>query len=151
MISILRFSTTQGDFALTIEHVLRIVPATELTPLPDAAEGVRGVVREADALVPVTDALGAGGSMIVVVDVGGEMVGVLAGDVTGVIEIDEAQMGPAPTGQRGGLISAMVTIGRATAMLLDPEALLDRTIARRTVVSWSPRTPASCARSCARS
>jgi purine-binding chemotaxis protein CheW len=126
MNSILRFTTAVGDFALPVAHVRSVRTADELRGLPDAREGVAGALFGDGPAVPVVDALGTGGSLVVVVEVGDGVVGVLADDVTGVISVEDDDLGPAPAGQRSGLVCGLVSAGSRKSMLIDPRALLAR-------------------------
>jgi purine-binding chemotaxis protein CheW len=49
------FSVGEGQFALPLAAVERIVRMVEITPLPKAAEGVLGVINVQGQIVPVID------------------------------------------------------------------------------------------------
>jgi purine-binding chemotaxis protein CheW len=117
------------EYGLPIEHVREIVRFTEPRPVASDVPWMCGVISLRGRLVPVHDLavrLGVGSrppaggatAKLVIVDTGDEPIGVLVDDVVEVLQVDEAQLEPVPSGE-----GRIARIGDRLVLLLDGEEL----------------------------
>ncbi len=101
----LTFFLADEEYALEILKVQEIIGMQEITPIPGAAEHVRGVINLRGRIVPVVDLRRRFGmadatftpqSCIIVVDVGGTKTGVMVDSVSDVLKISTEQIDPVP-------------------------------------------------------
>jgi chemotaxis signal transduction protein len=123
MRTIVRFRTSEGDYAVPVEQVSEVRSAAALTPLPAPGPGVIGLMSRGDEALPVLAIFGASGRHVVVVDEGSLSFGLLVDEVTGVQMIDEARIGAPPLGQDRTLVSGVVNDAPGVVLLLDVAAL----------------------------
>ena len=126
MKTIVRFRTSDGDYAVLVEQVSEVQSAAGLTPLPAPKAGVAGLMRHGDEALPVLDLLGARGRHVVVIEHGPMAFGLLVDEVTGVHAIDESRIGAPPPGQDRDLVAAVLQDGGDLVLLLDVGALAGR-------------------------
>ena len=122
----MRFRTSSGDYALPVERVIEVRPATDLTPLPAPRPGVAGVMTRGGDVMTVLSIEGEAGAHVVVVDDDGVAFGLLVEEVTGVHRIDDESVGPPPHGQERGLVAGVVVDAGGMVLLLDTAALRGR-------------------------
>jgi chemotaxis signal transduction protein len=126
MRTIVRFRTSEGDYAVPVEEVSEVQSAAGLTPLPAPRPGVAGLMRRGDDALPVLTVLGALGRHVVVIDKGARSFGLLVEEVTGVQQIDEARIGDPPPGQVRDLVAGVLNEDGGLVLLLDVDALAGR-------------------------
>lgn len=122
----MRFRTSNGDYAISVEQVAEVRRAIDLTPLPAPRPGVAGVVRRGDDVLTVLSVLGEGGAHVIVVDAEGLTFGLLVDEVTGVHRVDDSAVGPAPHGQVAGVVAGAIVEDDGVLLLLDAVALRER-------------------------
>jgi len=117
-------------FAFEVSQVERILRYQEPTPLPHAAEFLEGVVALGDDLVPLVDlrkrlsldsTLGEE-SRIIVLEIDGQLVGVLVDSVREVHRLDVATITAPPKMVRGlaaRYIAGLFTLGETTVVMLN--------------------------------
>jgi len=152
MRTIVRFRTAEGDYAVEVEQVKEVRSATGLAPLPSPLPGVAGLLRRGNGdrdrdgdrdgdgdgdgalpamalpamAVPVLAILGGMGRHIVIIEKGPLSFGLLVEEVTGVLQVDDGQIGAPPAGQDGPLVSGVLHDQGGLVMLLDTDALAGR-------------------------
>jgi chemotaxis signal transduction protein len=124
--TIVRFRTSEGDYAVPVEQVSEVRSAVGLTPLPAPQPGVVGLMRRGEEALPVLAILGAAGRHVVVIDKGPLSFGLLVEEVTGVHQVDEAQIGAPPPGQDRAVVSGVFHDELGLVLLLDVDALAGR-------------------------
>ncbi len=122
MIPLVTFRTSQGSYALAVEHTGGVLDREELQPLPAPVDGVLGLQRVGDESLPILAVLGADGRQVVVVDAGGRRFGLLVREVLGVVRV--TRVSPPPPGQRVVVVEGVVDDADG-ALLIDPHALAD--------------------------
>jgi purine-binding chemotaxis protein CheW len=121
--TVVRFRAPSGDYAVPVEHVREVRSAAELTPLPEPMTGVAGLMeREGDAL-SVLSLLAPDGGHILVLGAGELLFGLLVEEVVGVHTVDDADVGPPPTGQDRVVVSGVLNDDGALVLVLDVDAL----------------------------
>jgi purine-binding chemotaxis protein CheW len=114
------------EYGLPIEHVREIVRFSEPRHVASDVPWMLGVISLRGRLVPVHDlalrlgvpsARGAA-AKLVIVETTDEPVGVLVDDVVEVLEVDEAQLEPVPSGE-----GRIARVEDRLVLLLDGEAL----------------------------
>lgn len=125
------FRSGSGSYAVRIDEARRVLPASELAPLPAPREGVAGLLQGAGEPLPVMEGLHSGGTRVLELDAGGRLFGLLVGEVTGVVRSAATTLGPCPDGQEDEVISATVHTGDGgePALLLDGATLARRLLA----------------------
>jgi len=132
MRTIVRFRTAEGDYAVEVEQVREVRSATGLARLPSPLPGVVGLLRRGDGdgdgalpamALPVLAILGALGRHVVIIEKGPLSFGLLVEEVTGVLQVDDGQIGAPPSGQDGPLVSGVLHDEGGLVMLLDTDAL----------------------------
>jgi chemotaxis signal transduction protein len=124
--TIVRFRAPTGEYALPVEYVTEVRPATDLTPLPAARAGIAGVVPRGDDVLTVLSVLGEPGAHVIVIEEGGVLFALLVEEVTGVHAVDDEVIGPPPRGQEHGQVAGVIVEDLGVVLLLDPAALRGR-------------------------
>ncbi|MEY2478352.1 MAG: purine-binding chemotaxis protein CheW [Actinomycetota bacterium] len=119
----MRFRAADTAYALPVEHVTEVRSAADVTALPAPREGVAGLVARADGALTVLSVLGDSGGHVIVVDEGSLTFGLLVDEVTEVVRIDDARIGPAPQGQAGVAVSGVIHDDGELVLVLDAAAL----------------------------
>jgi chemotaxis signal transduction protein len=104
MRTVVRFDTSEGRYAVAVEHTREVRPASGLVQLPAARAGVVGVLPDDDGTLTVVSSLGEGRDHVLVLDTGERAFGLLVQEVAGVVAVEEATIGPPPAGQAGPLV-----------------------------------------------
>lgn len=121
--SVVTFRTGAGAFAVAVEHVREVRTTSGIRPIPAPGPDVVGFLPDGDATLTVVSALGSGRGQVLVLEPDGQAFGVLVEEVSGVIAVEDEQIGPRPAGQTGALVSGVVR-GRAEVVLVvDARAL----------------------------
>jgi len=123
MRTIVRFRTADGVYAVPVEQVSEVRSAAGLAPLPAPLPGVAGLMPRTGGALPVLTVLGSLGHHVVIVENGRLSFGLLVEEVTGVLRVDEAQIGEPPPGQHQQLVSGVIISEQGMVMLLDVDAL----------------------------
>ncbi len=119
---LVRFSCAGSRYAVDVAASAAVVTWTRAQPLPDPRPGVVGLIREAGALLPVLAPFGEDGHHVLVLrPARGPRFGLLVGEVEGVVRVTDADVAPAPAGQRTAVVRGVV----GDALLLDPERLAE--------------------------
>jgi chemotaxis signal transduction protein len=119
------FRTGDGRFALPIESTRSVTTTEGLVNLPAPRADVIGVLP-GDPPLSVLGSLGTGGDRVLVVESQGTRYGLHVLEVFGVQRFDDDQVGPAPKGQQGGLISGTVGGPDELTLVVDAQALAAR-------------------------
>ncbi|MBV8959637.1 MAG: chemotaxis protein CheW [Actinobacteria bacterium] len=120
MRSLVRFRTGDGDYAVPVEHTREVRTSSGMVPLPASAAGVAGLLQRDDEPLTVVSTLGPGRDHVLVLDAGTGPFGLLVEEVAGVVNVDDADVGPAPAGQNGGLVTGVVNLAGVMVLLVDP-------------------------------
>ena len=125
-------------YGVNIETVREIIRMQPVTFVPDAPDFVEGVINLRGRVIPVVDMRKRFGltvtdatssSRVVVVDTGGEDIGVIVDAVTEVLRISEGSIEPASslvTPEDSYYIQGIAKVGDRLLILLDIERALSR-------------------------
>jgi chemotaxis signal transduction protein len=115
-----RFRAGGCTYAVPVSDVRQVRTGEGVSALPSGRAGVVGLIRwEGDAL-PVVSVLGPGRGRLLVLEAGGRRFGLLAEDVSGVVNVDEERLGPPPAGQDGLAITGVLDADDELVLVLDP-------------------------------
>ena len=125
------FTLGDEEYAFPIAHVHEIIRRTQPRSVASPDPWVRGIISLRGRIVPVCDLatrLGVpGGSSeewkIVILEVAGEVAGVIVDDVEEVLTVAGDQLEEVPAGTDGG-ISAVVNLGDRLVAMLDSAIVL---------------------------
>lgn len=125
METMVRFESDGTAYCLPLQVTRSVRTAEGLTPLPEPAAEVAGLIPD-DPPLPVISPLGATGTtgaQIVVVEVGDRTFGLLVDQVTGLCRVDPAEIRPAPHGQERPLVCGTVHADGRLILVADALAL----------------------------
>ena len=132
------FRLGEEEYAFPIEHVHEIIRHAAPRAVSSPDPWVRGVISLRGRIVPVHDlaarlgmisqTAGRDGQKIVILDVDGEVAGVVVDDVEEVLTVQPERLEPVPVAGDGA-IQAIVNLGERLVALLDPAALFAGQIA----------------------
>lgn len=124
-----RFDTATGPWAVGVEHAVEVRPVSAVRSLPSAHPDVAGIIdRDGEAVPVIRTLMGAApdpvaGGHVLVLRAGATTMGVLVGEVTGVVRVAADAIGAAPAGQHDPLIGATVRDGTDLTFLVDVDEL----------------------------
>ncbi len=131
------FTVAGATYALRSTEVQHMEMIEQVTPVPNAASFVEGVVLSRGQVVPVLNLRTRFGferaartlrSRLLVVDSGGRRVGVLADDAREFMSIPDAAIQPpqdAVAGLTGDYLDGVATLGERIVLILNVRELLD--------------------------
>lgn len=125
MSTMVRFKVADGDYAIPVDNVSEVRSGDRLVALPSSRDGVVGLLHDGGDAFAVLDSLGAGRGHVLVLQHGTRRFGLSVGEVTAVVDL-VGDVGPAPDGQAGHLISGVVEAPDGLVLLVDVSALVDR-------------------------
>jgi chemotaxis signal transduction protein len=117
------FRTTDGRYAVPVDNTREVRAADGLVPLPTPRPGVVGLLQRGDVAMPVLDVLGGGSKHVLVLEAGGQPFGLLVEEVSGVVSVQDAEVGPPPPGQESAIITGVVSLGESLLLLVDAAAV----------------------------
>jgi purine-binding chemotaxis protein CheW len=132
----LSFCVGEQDFCLNIRHVREIRSKSPFTPLPHAPNYMRGVINLRGTVLPIMDLACRLGmieapdnprSVIIVVQGGAGLIGLLVSAVSDILSISMSDLKPLPvqTDQNGiPFLQALALLERGLIKLLNLEAVL---------------------------
>lgn len=130
------FAVGDEQYGVNIMAVREIKDWSAITQLPNQPDYVRGVLNLRGVIVPIIDLRCRFGNgltdatpmhVIIVIQIEGETVGLLADRVLDIIAVDQAQVQPVPKvsqDARTGFLSGLVAIDKTMTALIDLKALL---------------------------
>jgi purine-binding chemotaxis protein CheW len=130
------FAVSDEQYGVNIMAVREIKDWSAITQLPNQPDYVRGVLNLRGVIVPIIDLRCRFGNgltdatpmhVIIVIQIEGETVGLLADRVLDIIAVDQAQVQPVPKvsqDARTGFLSGLVAIDKTMTALIDLKALL---------------------------
>lgn len=122
MTTMVCFSASGAAYCLPVSATRAVLRSSSMIPLPEARPHVAGIIPGEPPLT-VTSALGTGGTHIIVVSSGDQTFGLQVDQVTGLRRVDDADIHPAPSGQRAELISGTINAWGGLVMVTDADAL----------------------------
>jgi purine-binding chemotaxis protein CheW len=137
------FAVGDEQYGVNIMAVREIKDWSAITQLPNQPDYVRGVLNLRGVIVPIIDLRCRFGNgltdatpmhVIIVIQIEGETVGLLADRVLDIIAVDQAQVQPVPKvsqDARTGFLSGLVAIDKTMTALIDLKALLPSRIPAR--------------------
>ena len=137
---LISFAIGDDQYGVDIMAVREIKGWTAITPLPGQPEYVRGVLNLRGVIVPIVDLrcrFGQGLTeatplhIVIVVQIDGKTVGLLADRVLDIVSLDAAEVKPVPRiaqSQKLRFLSGLVTHEEAMIALIDLPNLLSETI-----------------------
>jgi len=133
---LISFAIGDDQYGVDIMSVREIKGWTAITPLPGQPEYVRGVLNLRGVIVPIVDLrcrFGQGLTsatplhIVIVVQIAGRVVGLLADRVLDIVSLDAAEIKPVPKvaqSQRANFLCGLVTSDDAMIALIDLPNLL---------------------------
>ena len=120
------FTLGEEEYAFPIAHVHEIIRRTEPRSVASPEPWVRGIISLRGRIVPVHDlatrlGVAGGGSQdwkIVILEVAGEIAGVIVDDVEEVLTVSDEQIEAVPVGAEAG-IDSVVNLGDRLVAMLD--------------------------------
>lgn len=133
---LLTFTIQDEEYGIDILFVQEIKGFTRITPVPNAPHFVKGVLNLRGTVVPTIDLRARFNmpekaydqfSVVIVVNVGSRVVGLLVDAVSDVLELQPADVSATPdiAGGTATCCSAMGRLGDRIVMILDLDLLLD--------------------------
>jgi len=139
-IEFISFAIGDEQYGVDIMAVREIRGWTEITPLPELPEFVRGVLNLRGVIVPIVDLRGCFGlgktaatplHVVIVVRVAAKTIGLLADRVLDIVALDASRIQPVPRitqAQRANFLSGLATTESAMIALIDLPNLLSMPI-----------------------
>ena len=121
--SMVRFRTAEGTFLASTASVLEVRTAAEVTSLPSRKKGVAGLIERDGSALSVLSTFGSKGGHVIVLKTTAGSFGLLADEVTGVVNVSELEIEPAPLGQDRPLVSGVVRARTGLELIVSVEAL----------------------------
>ena len=133
---LISFAIGDDQYGVDIIAVREIKGWTAITPLPGQPEYVRGVLNLRGVIVPIVDLRCRFGqgltsatplNIVIVVQIAGKVVGLLADRVLDIVSLDAAEIKPVPKvaqSQRLSFLCGLVTSDDAMIALIDLPSLL---------------------------
>lgn len=137
----LTFVLAGEEYGLRILKVQEIKGFSAVTPIPGTPDHIQGVMNLRGTVVPVVDLRAKFGmpraeydkfTVIVVVDVGTRIVGLIVDAVSDVLNFAEADVAPPPvlgTGIDTSFLTGMAKTGEKLVLLLDIDAVIGAEVA----------------------
>lgn len=117
---LVRFSCAGSRYAVDVAASAGVVAWSGAAALPDPRPGVVGLIHESGGALPVIAPFGTdGGHVLLLEPAGGPRFGLLVGEVEGVVRVPDADVAPAPAGQRTDVVRGVV----GDVLVLDPAHL----------------------------
>lgn len=129
-LAVVAFALGDARYALEVQQVVEAAPLPDVTPLPRVPAPLRGIIHHRGRVLPVVDlrlllapagAPGAFAPRIVIAAAGEAVVGLLADALLGTLEVDAADLLPAPAAGGPTLVCGVT---REQLIVLDLEAIL---------------------------
>ena len=120
----LTFRVGEEDYGISIQYVSEIVGLQKITPVPDVPPYVKGVINLRGKIIPVLDMRRRLGmpersyderTCIIVVNVEGDLLGLIVERVNEVTDIPQEQIEPSPS-EEGGLVMGLGKVGEGIKM-----------------------------------
>ena len=130
------FAVGDEQYGVNIMAVREIKDWSAITQLPNQPDYMRGVLNLRGVIVPIIDLRCRFGNgltdatpmhVIIVIQIDGETVGLLADRVLDIIAVDQAQIQPVPKvsqDARTGFLSGLVAIDKTMIALIDLKAVI---------------------------
>ncbi len=136
VLQLVTFRLGNEEFGIGIKMVQEINRMIDITKIPNAAAHIEGVVNLRGKIVPILNLrtkLGLGGierdkaTRIMVVEIGGQVLGLVVDSVSEVLRIPDAKTEPAPSitsGTDSAYIEGIINLSNRILILLSPTALV---------------------------
>jgi chemotaxis signal transduction protein len=121
--TIVRVRTQDGDYALPVDSVREVRSVAGLSPLPEARDGVAGLLHLGGRTITVLSLLAREGAHVVVLEVDDLVFGLLVEQVSGVAQVADDAIGPSPVGQDRPMVDAVLSMPDGVVLRLDVAAL----------------------------
>ncbi|MFC8800101.1 chemotaxis protein CheW [Promicromonospora sp. NPDC057138] len=125
MTTMVCFQADGAAYCLPLQAARSVRTAAEVIALPDPAADVAGIIP-GDPPLTVISPLESSGRHILVIEAQGQTFGLLVDIVTGIQQIDVADIRPAPKGQGRPFVSGTVDRDGRLVFVADPTALAGR-------------------------
>ncbi len=131
----LAFELNAQEFAIDVLQVQEIRNYTRVTPIPNTSQFVKGVMNLRGSVIPIIDLRKKFGfpdsqpnqfTVIIVVNVGDKVMGLVVDTVSDVLDIDEESIEPPPDlgAVNTSFLTGLAKSGERLIALLDVETLL---------------------------
>ncbi|NMB40927.1 MAG: purine-binding chemotaxis protein CheW [Firmicutes bacterium] len=133
---IVAFKLEEEEFAINIHHVREVLKMTQVTPLPQSAYFIEGVINLRGEVMPVIDLrkrfeldVGERGedTRIIIVEIQENKVGLIVDSVTEVLRLSSTEIQPPPSkiaGTRTDFIKGVGKIDDRLLIILDMDKIL---------------------------
>lgn len=130
------FKLQTEEFAIDIYRVSEVLKLLPITPLPQSAKFIEGVINIRGTVVPVidlrrrfelADRSKTDETRIIIIDIGEEPIGLIVDEVTEVLKVDSSDIQPPPkssVGSNSGLLEGVARVGDRLIIVLKIESLL---------------------------
>ena len=125
MTAMLCFHTAGSTYCMPVKATRAVRTTTGMRILPAARPDVAGIVP-GDPPLTVISPLGGAGGQIIVVQTADQTFGLLVDEVTGLRQIDAADICRAPAGQQHAMVSGTIDADGELVLIADPVALAAR-------------------------
>jgi chemotaxis signal transduction protein len=122
MTTMVCFDAGGAAYCLPVTEARAVRRATGIIEIPGARFNVSGIIP-GDPPLSVISPLGKGGDHVLVVEAGDQTFGLQVDEVTGLRQVDEADIRPAPPGQDRALISGTIDTSGRLVMVTSASAL----------------------------
>lgn len=132
------FQSGDEYFGLKIQYVNEIIVFQDITPIPETADYIKGLINLRGKIIPVVDVRLRFGqtsfpygdrTCIIVIQLHDNVVGLIVEKIAEVVEIPEENILPSPTvghsdKKQAHFVQAIGKVGDEVKLILDPEKLL---------------------------
>ena len=122
MTTMVCFTAAKAEYCLPVQAARSVRTTDGMISLPDPNPDVAGMIPGDPPLTVISPLHGDRGH-ILIIQAGEKTFGLLVDMVTGLRHIDDADIGPAPKGQKCPLISGTLHTGDRLVLIADPFAL----------------------------
>ena len=135
-VQMVAFKLEKEEFAVDIQQVREVLKMTRVTPLPQSAHYIEGVINLRGEVIPVVDLrkrfelpVGERGEQtrIIIVEIQNSNVGLIVDSVTEVLRFSSSAIQPPPTrvaGTRTDLIKGVGKVGDRLLIILNLEKII---------------------------
>lgn len=122
-VTLVRFRTARGLFAVPVDQTREVRPVGGLVPMPASRPDVAGVVPSEHGALTVLTSLGPGRNHVLVLEADDRTFGLFVEEVTGLMRLDDDDIGSPPPGQDEDFVTGVVASPDGLVLVVDARAL----------------------------